>query len=76
MQATSQTGIGLSSECVIFSNREIYSLDMFEIAQLQDALETLGALLAERHEPVGVLIVGGTSLLMLGVIEETSGDDL
>jgi CO/xanthine dehydrogenase FAD-binding subunit len=31
-------------------------------------------LLAERGEQVGLLIVGGTSLLMLGVVERPTAD--
>lgn len=33
---------------------------------LEDALATLGELLAERSQPVGLLVVGGSSLLLLG----------
>lgn len=47
---------------------------MFERDRLNEALETLGALLAERGEHVGVLVVGGGSLLLLGVVERPTAD--
>ncbi len=42
--------------------------------RLEDALETLGELLAERGHRVGVLIVGGGSLLLLGFVERPTAD--
>ncbi len=42
--------------------------------RLDDALATLGALLEERGERAGVLVIGGASLLLLGVIERPTAD--
>lgn len=42
--------------------------------RLDDALATLGALLEERGERIGVLVVGGGSLLLLGVVERPTAD--
>jgi hypothetical protein len=47
---------------------------MLERHQLDEALAILGALLEERGEAVGVLIVGGGSLLLLGVVERPTAD--
>jgi len=47
---------------------------MFERDRLDEALATLGALLDERGEHVGVLVVGGGSLLLLGVVERPTAD--
>ncbi len=47
---------------------------MFELDRLTEALATLGALLAERREHIGVLVVGGGSLLLLGVVERPTAD--
>lgn len=47
---------------------------MMERERIDDALETLGALLDERGQGIGVLIVGGASLLLLGVIERPTAD--
>ena len=41
---------------------------------LNEALETLGALLSERGEEIAVLAIGGGSLLLLGVIERPTAD--
>lgn len=41
---------------------------------LEEALATLGELLAERSQPVGLLVVGGSSLLLLGFIERPTAD--
>lgn len=37
--------------------------------RLEDALETLGELLAERGQSAGLLVIGGSSLLLLGYID-------
>jgi hypothetical protein len=42
--------------------------------RLEDALETLGELLAERGQDVGLLVIGGSSLLLLGYIERPTAD--
>ncbi|MFN2504359.1 MAG: DUF6036 family nucleotidyltransferase [Acidimicrobiales bacterium] len=47
---------------------------MLERDRLDEALTTLGALLQERAEAIGVLIVGGGSLLLLGVVERPTAD--
>lgn len=47
---------------------------MLEHDRLDEALATLGALLEERGEAIGVLVVGGGSLLLLGVIERPTAD--
>lgn len=47
---------------------------MFERDRLDEALATLGELLAERGQRVGVLVVGGGSLLLLGVVERPTAD--
>ena len=45
-----------------------------ELDRLDEALATLGDLLAERHQKVGVLVIGGGSLLLLGVITRPTAD--
>lgn len=47
---------------------------MFERERLEEALATLGALLEERDEHIGILVVGGASLLLLGVVERPTAD--
>lgn len=47
---------------------------MLERDRLVEALTTLGALLEERGEQIGVLVVGGGSLLLLGVVERPTAD--
>ncbi len=47
---------------------------MLERDRLDEALATLGALLQERGEAIGALIVGGGSLLLLGVVERPTAD--
>ena len=42
--------------------------------RLDEALTTLGALLEERGQRIGVLVIGGSSLLLLGVIERPTAD--
>lgn len=47
---------------------------MLEHDRLDEALATLGALLEERGQRIGVLVVGGGSLLLLGVVERPTAD--
>lgn len=47
---------------------------MMERERLDEALTTLGALLEERGEHISVLVIGGGSLLLLGVIERPTAD--
>lgn len=45
-----------------------------ELGRLDEALATLGELLAQRQQQVGVLVIGGGSLLLLGVITRPTAD--
>jgi hypothetical protein len=45
-----------------------------EVEELEAALETLGALLEERGQTVGVLVAGGASLLLLGLVRRPTAD--
>lgn len=56
-----------------FSFRVGYPLDM-ERQRLEDALETLGDVLVERGHSVGILVIGGSSLLLLGFVERPTAD--
>ena len=47
---------------------------MAEVEELETALETLGALLEERGQTVGVLVVGGASLLLLDLVRRPTAD--
>lgn len=47
---------------------------MPELEQLEEALATLGELLRERGHSVGVLVVGGGSLLLLGLVQRPTAD--
>jgi len=58
----------------LLETRDLYSRTVFELNRLEEALATLGALLDERGEHVGVLVVGGGSLLLLGVVERPTAD--
>jgi hypothetical protein len=50
-------------------------LDMdFQLEVLEDALATLGAILQDRRTPYELLAVGGSSLLLLGLIDRPTGD--
>lgn len=49
-------------------------LIVLERDRLDEALATLGALVEERAERIGVLVVGGGSLLLLGVVERPTAD--
>jgi hypothetical protein len=42
--------------------------------RLEEALETLGELLTERGQEVGLLVIGGSSLLLLGYIDRPTAD--
>lgn len=45
-----------------------------ERERLEEALETLGELLGERGQHIGVLVIGGGSLLLLGFVERPTAD--
>jgi len=47
---------------------------MFDSDGLDAALATLGALLEERGQQIGLLIIGGSSLLMLELIQRPTAD--
>jgi hypothetical protein len=47
---------------------------MLQLEGLEEALATLGELLAERGQHVGLLVVGGSSLLLLGIAERPTAD--
>jgi len=47
---------------------------MLERDRLDEALALLGSLLEERAERIGLLVIGGASLLMLGVVERPTAD--
>src|SRR5438132_9973582 len=47
---------------------------MLERDRLEEALETLGALLEERGEGCRVLVAGGASLLLLGLVARPTAD--
>lgn len=53
--------------------RANYTHDMLT-GPLEEALATLGATLDERGQAVGVLVIGGSSLLLLGVIDRPTAD--
>ena len=45
-----------------------------ELDRLKEVLETLGELLEERGQHVGILVVGGGSLLLLGLVQRPTAD--
>jgi hypothetical protein len=45
-----------------------------ERTSLDEVLSSLGALLASRREAYGLLVVGGSNLLLLGLIDRPTGD--
>lgn len=47
---------------------------MFEQERLEQALDLLGALLDERGANIGVLVIGGSSLLLLGAVQRPTAD--
>ncbi|MGH3691317.1 MAG: hypothetical protein ACRDWD_16255 [Acidimicrobiia bacterium] len=47
---------------------------MFERAGLEEAIEALGETLAERGHSCGILVIGGGSLLMLGLVRRPTAD--
>jgi hypothetical protein len=47
---------------------------MLEQQGIEQALSSLGALLEERDEAIGVLVIGGGGLLLLGVIQRPTAD--
>jgi hypothetical protein len=46
----------------------------FQREVLEGALETLGAILKDRSIPYELLAVGGSALLLLGLIDRPTGD--
>ena len=46
----------------------------FQLEALEEALRMLGAVLQERRTPYGLLIVGGSGLLLLRLIDRPTGD--
>ena len=50
-------------------------LDMdFQLEALEEALGILGAILEDRRTPYELLAIGGSSLLLLGLIDRPTGD--
>ena len=47
---------------------------MAELDELDAALQTLGELLQERGQRIGILVVGGGSLLLLGLVRRPTAD--
>lgn len=45
-----------------------------ELRRIEEALGTLGELLAERAEEAEILVIGGSSLLLLGFVERPTAD--
>ena len=46
----------------------------FQRQALEEALESLGAVLQERRSPFELLAIGGSGLLLLGLIDRPTGD--
>jgi uncharacterized nucleotidyltransferase DUF6036 len=46
----------------------------FQLEALEEALATLGAILQDRRMPYELLAIGGSSLLLLGLIDRPTGD--
>jgi len=46
----------------------------FQLEALEEALATLGAILQDRRTPYELLAIGGSSLLLLGLIDRPTGD--
>jgi hypothetical protein len=46
----------------------------FQREALEEALETLGAVLQDRRTPYKLLAIGGSGLLLLGLIDRPTGD--
>lgn len=47
---------------------------LFQLEALEEALRSLGAVLRERQTPYRLLVVGGSSLLLLRLIDRPTGD--
>ncbi|NNN20831.1 MAG: hypothetical protein HKL80_02350 [Acidimicrobiales bacterium] len=47
---------------------------LFQLEALEEALRSLGAVLDERRTPCCLLFIGGSSLLLLKVIDQPTGD--
>ncbi|MHB8329213.1 MAG: DUF6036 family nucleotidyltransferase, partial [Acidimicrobiales bacterium] len=46
----------------------------FQLEALEEALRSLGAVLEQRRTPYSLLVVGGSSLLLLRLIDRPTGD--
>jgi len=46
----------------------------FQLEALEEALQSLGAVLQQRRIPYSLLVVGGSGLLLLGLIDRPTGD--
>jgi hypothetical protein len=47
---------------------------LFQLKSLEEALRSLGAVLQQRRTPYGLLVVGGSGLLLLRLIDRPTGD--
>jgi hypothetical protein len=47
---------------------------LFQLEVLEEALNSLGAILRERRTPYSILVVGGSSLLLMRLIDRPTGD--
>jgi hypothetical protein len=47
---------------------------LFQLEALEEALRSLGAVLEQRRTPYSLLVVGGSSLLLLRLIDRPTGD--
>jgi hypothetical protein len=56
------------------AKRACYTLDMLGRENLDEALRTLGAVLEARGLTSGILVAGGSSLLLLGFIDRPTAD--
>lgn len=56
------------------SNQACYALDMMGKDNLEKALRTLGAVLESRGVSSRILVAGGSSLLLLGLIDRPTAD--
>ena len=66
-------GLESGSVCCILDSRRLIYLSV-ELGPLEEALQTLGDVLDERGQSAGLLVVGGGSLLLLGLIERPTAD--
>lgn len=47
---------------------------MFDATALEEALQLLGQLLADRNQPFNLVAIGGGGLLLIGLIERPTKD--